>query len=242
MTGMSAVSEQHQLLDNVLRLRRAERSAPSVEDISAVRADLERRIGHAVSRATAARLLGVSQTALDRWIGQGDIPTVVTARGRTEVPLDALLDLVEAVEERRRDTSVPHPLATVLHARRREADALDPAIVLPARYRRGTSRRGHRAAELRGLAYHRAVASRLDEQMVADARRRLGRWREDGRIDRRYAGAWDDVLKLPLPQIRRMIGRDSQRARDLRQSSPFAGALHERERQRVLELVAEAIR
>lgn len=238
MPIMSAVTEKQLLIDNVVRLRRAERISPAVDEISSVRADLERRIGRTVSRAMAARALGVSQTAIDGWVERGDIPAVVTPSGRWAIPLGALLELVEDVNERKRRSEDPHPLAAVLHERRRLAGKLDLEVVLPARYRRGKDRHGHREAELRSLAYHRAVASRLDETLVAEAQRRLRRWQAEGRIDERYAERWAHVLEHPLPRIRRLISEDSQRSRDLRQNSPLAGALHERERQRVLELVA----
>jgi hypothetical protein len=97
----------------------------------------------------------------------------------------------------------------------------------------------HRKAELQGLAYHRLVARRLDEQLVDDASRRLRRWREEGRIHPRWADEWERILALPLPRIARAIGADSERGVELRQSSPFAGALTQQERRRVLRAVEE---
>ena len=234
---MSLVGEKEQLVNNVIRLKRAERVCPGSEEILAVRRDLERAAGATVRRAMAARLLGVSQTALDRWIAQGDIPSVLTPESRREVPLHALVDLVEAVDERKRTTDDRHPLASILRQRRSDAERLDPQIILPRRYRRRERVHGHRGAELRSLAYHRAVAQRLDERIVEEARQRLERWRSEGKIAPRYASRWEEILSRPLPQTARFISSDSQPARDLRQSSPFAGTLSERERRRILELV-----
>jgi hypothetical protein len=45
------------------------------------------------------------------------------------------------------------------------------------------------------------------------------------------------VLSWPRSRIKRFISTDSQRARDLRQNSPFAGVLTERERKKILEAV-----
>jgi hypothetical protein len=237
-TDVSLMAEKEQLVDNVIRLRRAERVSPTIEDLALVRADLERLIGHTVPRAMAARRLDISQTALDRWVARGDIPAVMTPRGRREVPLGALLDLVDDVERhRQKNPDDRHPLGSVLHARRKQAERLKPEAVLPARYRRPEVRHGHRRAELQGLAYHRVVARRLDSRLVVEARSRLSRWEHEGRIDPRYATDWRQVLSWPIPRIKRLISQDSQRARDLRQNSPFAGVLHERERQRVLEAV-----
>lgn len=232
---MTVLVGKEQLVRNIVRLRRAEMLCPASEDIAAVRTDLERVAGPTVARAMAARLLGVSQTALDRWIARGDIPAVMTPAGRREVPLRALVELVEAVEAR----VERHPLASVLRQRRSDAERLDPRALLPARYRGSGDHHGHRGAELRALAYHRAVARRLDERIVRDALQRVRTWRSEGKLDPRYADEWEQVLSSPLPRIAKLIGSDSERARQLRQSSPFAGALSEPERRRALEAVGQ---
>jgi hypothetical protein len=77
----------------------------------------------------------------------------------------------------------------------------------------------------------------LRRPAIDEARRKLCRWREEGRIDPRYAQAWEDVLAMPMAQIREVITADDERGRDLRQSSPLAGLLSEPERRRILEEV-----
>jgi len=196
-------------------------------------------VGPTVVRAMAARLLGVSQTALDRWIVAGEVPVVVGRAGRTEVPLHALVELVEAVRERVRAGGARHPLAAVLGERRAAAERLQSETLM-SHGRGGTHGGGHRGAELRGLAYHRAVAGRLDEEIVQDARERLERWREQGRIDPRYADRWEEVLGWPPERIVKLLRQDGGRATELRQSSPFAGTLTEPERRLVLAAVASA--
>lgn len=235
---MSLIADKEQLFRHIVRLKRAEQLSPAREEIAAVRSDLERTVGPTVRRAMAARLLGVSQTALDRWIAQGDIPSVITPSGRHEVPLRALIQLVEAVEEEKRSGDGRHPLASVLRQRRSVAEQLDPRMILPTRYLRRDRNRGHRRAELRSLAYHRAIGQRLDAQLAGEALDRLREWRSEGKIDPRYAEQWEEVLSRPLPRIAKLIGSDSERARELRQNSPFAGLLSEPERRRVLETVA----
>jgi hypothetical protein len=225
-------------IEHILRLRRAERSAaPEVRaDIAEAREFIERTLGATVRAASAARLLHVSHTALNRWLDKGEIASVLTPGGRRELPLAELLDLLEAAERLDvMDTS--RPLAAVLRERRQAAeDAVEIQRLLPRR-----SRRGHRAAELHALAYHRLVAERLDDQLAEQARRRLARWRTTGRIHPHWAEEWERILALPLPRVAKAISADTPRARELRQSSPFAGALNEHERRRLVEAVEQRI-
>jgi len=227
---MNQAADKEELLRHLARLRAAQASTPASDDLRAVRSFLQRRLGPTVKRALAARVLGVSQPALDRWIESGDIPTVPTPAGRWEVPARPLVELVGAVAERSRGGE-RHPLAAVLHERRAAAEDLNVAAIA-ARLPR--SRGGHRAAELRALAYHLAVAQKLDDELVMEARQRLEEWLEESKVDPRYGERWREVLSRPLPEIARSISRDDQRGRDLRQNSPFAGALTEPERRRLL--------
>jgi hypothetical protein len=228
---MGVIAEREQLIRNILRLRRAESSSSHADDIAAVRADLERAVGATVSRAMSARVLGVSQTALHRRIAQGDVPVVMTPGGRREVPLSALVELVEAVEEHR--SAEARPVSAVMRRRRADAEQLQPDTASGDRL----ARTGHASPEARSLAYHRAVAQRLDRAAVEAARHRLRRWQRDGRIDPRYAEGWEQLLDGSLATIRDSIGEESQRSRDLRQNSPFAGTLTAQERRRVLDAV-----
>jgi hypothetical protein len=238
---MSAGTDKERLVDDLLRLRRAERLSPAHDDLATVRANLERMVGPTVTRAMAARLLNVSQTALDRWAATGDVPVVIARSGHRETPLYALVELIEAVRERRlANPEDRHPLGSVLRERRSQADLLRTSTLLSTADRRRRGGDGHRPAELRGLAYHRAVAQRLDGEIVRDARRRLARWRTQGRISPRYAQQWEEILGGTPTRIARLIGRDTPHMRDLRQSSPFAGTLSEPERRRVLAAVDHA--
>ncbi|MDQ3647612.1 MAG: hypothetical protein M3433_03320 [Actinomycetota bacterium] len=231
--------DREQLLGHVLQLRRAEEGSPEWEGIATVRSHLEDELGRTVPRSVAARALGISQPALDKWIARGEIPIVLSPEGRSVVPVRVVIDLVEALEERREvDPEDPYPLSSVMRGRRARVERLDPETILPSRYRRSGRRSGHRGAELRGLAYHRAVAQRLDPRVVRDARAQLNRWRREGKIDERYAVRWEQVLSRPLNRIARAISQDSQTGRDLRQNSPFTGVLSEPERRRILEIAA----
>lgn len=229
-------------IDSVVRLRRAERLADEQTwaEVEPVLAFLEDAVGPTVSRAEAARLLGISYTALDRWIEKGDIAAVTTPRGRREVPLSELVGLLDQIQESERDEEMEDRfrVASAIRRRRRQAEQIDETELLPGR--RPKRPRTHRHAELNSLAYHRLVAQRLTPQVVSEARRRLRRWRDAGRIDSRWADEWESLLDLPLPKLAKRISADSPRNRVLRQSSPFAGALTEQERRRLLRAVEQS--
>lgn len=191
-------------------------------------------VGPTVRPASAARLLGVSHTALRRWIDSGDVPVLLTPEGRLEVPVSTVVDLLEEVGR----TDAARPLSRVIGRRRRASEhAADLGRLVPP-----GRRRGHAAAELHSLAYHRLVAERLDESKIEQARRRLDRWEADGRVDPRWIAEWRGVLSLPLVQAKRRIGARTPEAGELRQTSPFAGVLTEQERRRLVEQVEERFR
>ena len=207
------------------------------EDVVSVREFLEQLAGPTVRPATAARLLGVSRPALKKWLDKGEISTVLAPQGRREVPVPELLELMEEVEEHRGDTN-SRPLARVIRDRlRRSRETIDIDRLLPRR-----NPRRHRVAELQALAYHRVVADRLSEEMFEEARRRLRRWETSARIDPRWAAGWARVLAMPLSHVAKAISADTPHARELRQTSPFAGALSEQERRRLVQLVEERAR
>ena len=204
-------------------------------DIAIVREDLEAQLGGTVPRSLSASMLGVSHTALNNWIAAGDVPVAITERGRKEVPIPALLELWDrVVEERKSGRRKLHLLEPIMIEARRPAERMRPGVVLPKPDERPDP---HRVAELRGLAYHRALAPRLRRPMIDEAQRKLARWRRDGRINPRYAEAWESVFAMPMAEIRKVIAADDARGRDLRQNSPLAGLLSEPERRKILEAI-----
>ena len=226
-----------QALESLMHLRRAGRHAdPTVrEDVVPAREFLEDLVGPTVRPADGARLLGISQPALHRWMEKGDVATVMTPEGRREIPLSELLDLVEEVGTLREE-GAKRPVARVIRDRERRArETIDLRRIFPER------KRGHRAAELQSLAYHRVVADRLDDRSIERARRRLERWRKEDRIHPHWADEWEDVLSKSPSEIGRVISADTARARSLRQTSPFAGVLNEHERRRLVRSVEERL-
>jgi len=232
---MASVEAKRQRFDQILRLRRAERAAPGNRDIVAVRAQLEDELGGTVSQSMAARILGVSHTALARWIRAGDVPVVPTPTGRQEIPVSGLIELYESIAQQRSEgrrrlhTLEPHMIrqrerAGTLNAQ----DLVDP----PA-----SDEDRHRRSQRRALAYHRAVARRLRRSTVDDALHQIWKWRDSGRINPYYAEQWESVLRGPVKEVRRIISEDSRFADDLRQNSPFAGVLSEPERRKIMREV-----
>ncbi len=157
-----------------------------------------------------------------------------TAAGNTEVPVSNVIDLYEAVTDTRQEGSRKrHVLEPSLTAGRKHADNLRPNELVDQRDTDNDPAGSHRRADLRSLAYHRALAKRLRRAMVDDALKLLWKWRDQGTIDRHYADEWEELLHRPVAEIRRVISEDTQRSRDLRQNSPFAGMLSEPERRRI---------
>jgi hypothetical protein len=226
---MAGVAATLDLVDDILSLRRAERVPEARPDVAPVRRGLEVQLGRTLSRSRASRILGVSQTALDRWVAAGQIPIVVTTTGRREVPRRFVIELSEAVRRLQERGHGRHLLATAL-AERREAAARARKAVPRAAH-------GHGTAERRSLAYHQAIADRLDAPLVDEARAEVERLAREGHLHPHYAECWREVLSLPCDRIAAEITAEDQDATDLRQNSPFAGFLNEQERRQIIETV-----
>lgn len=223
------------LIAQIVRLRRAELSgAPS--EVADVREDLEAAVGPAVGQDLALTLLGVGRRSFNRHIAARDIPLLEGPGGRDEVPLDELVRILLVLEQDRSEGAGRAALSKALHRRRAEARERLPDGVLEIPPSRDPSDR----AERLDLVMHRAAALLLDDQMVIDAERRLRRMQKDGKIDARWAHEWQWTFSFPVVEIARVISSDDARGRDLRQSSPFVGALSYYERERTLALLEAA--
>ncbi|MBV8199338.1 MAG: hypothetical protein JOZ15_01820 [Acidobacteria bacterium] len=90
----------------------------------------------------------------------------------------------------------------------------------------------HRLAEERSVAYHRVIAGRLGDQpaILDAARRRVANWLTDEAAAPAAAARWAAVLAGDPASIAAFLVERSEAADELRQSSPFAGALQPRER------------
>jgi len=99
----------------------------------------------------------------------------------------------------------------------------------------------HRLAEERSLALHREVAVMLrrDPARIRDARDRVRSWLADGSVAEPYARAWSDLLEGPLDALLAVLHDEGERARALRQVTPFAGCVDPRTRWRIWREVRE---
>ncbi len=90
----------------------------------------------------------------------------------------------------------------------------------------------HRLAEERSIAYHRVIAERLvrDPSLLDAARARVRGWLTAPQPVPAYASAWNEILGQEVTAIAAFLADPGERARELRQSSPFAGYLSPRER------------
>lgn len=94
--------------------------------------------------------------------------------------------------------------------------------------------------QIRSLWLHQAVARRI----VIDPERTLHRARANLRrlraahprgVAERWLGEWERLLDGPIDELVEALTSRSERGCELRQNSPFAGVLTQRERGRILE-------
>ena len=93
----------------------------------------------------------------------------------------------------------------------------------------------HDLAEARSLALHREVADRLalDPSLLAAAKERVLGWRRDEAVHPHYIEEWSRALERPLGELLAVLRDPSEKSRELRQASPFAGAIDARTRFRI---------
>ncbi len=94
----------------------------------------------------------------------------------------------------------------------------------------------HWQIEERSLALHREIAQRLRENpaLLEIARGNLNRWIQS-QGDRLYWTEWKKILNSPLNEIFAFLVSPEDKARWLRQSSPFCGILTPQERWKIYE-------
>jgi hypothetical protein len=95
----------------------------------------------------------------------------------------------------------------------------------------------HARLDERSLALHTRVAEKLeaDPALLAVARANLARWQAADDTPSLVYAEWERILDEPLEAITRLLTDRSERATQLRQSSPFAGILTDAERSTIYE-------
>lgn len=167
---MSSASETVGQIVALRRVSSAVSSAAERQRLARVARQLRRSLDVGVPKRQAARALGVSVQALDRWIAVGKIPTLRRPGSSRElIDSEALLRLAAEVERRQEDGE-RRPLG-------RAIEALSSEGCLRRRLRPNQS-----ARELRYEYLHSTPAGRLQQgielsqlsaSLAANARRRL---------------------------------------------------------------------
>jgi hypothetical protein len=90
----------------------------------------------------------------------------------------------------------------------------------------------HRISEERSLAYHRAIAARLDGEpaLISRAIERLERWKRTTVAGRTYLDRWLALLRGPRHELLQVMLGDDEHARTMRSIGPFAGEMTAKER------------
>ncbi len=93
----------------------------------------------------------------------------------------------------------------------------------------------HRLAEERSVAYHRVIAGRLRDrpEILENARQRVQTWLASREGARFYARKWAEILAGDVSAIEAFLVDRGELAIELRQSTPFAGALNPQERWKI---------
>lgn len=104
-------------------------------------------------------------------------------------------------------------------------------------------RNRHELAEERSLALHAEVAHRLleDPRAIEAARARVDGWLRDGSVHPEYARAWQEILSRPLTELVAFLAERGERARALRQVTPFAGLVPSATRWRIWREVEQRL-
>ena len=90
----------------------------------------------------------------------------------------------------------------------------------------------HRQLEARSLAMHAVIARKIerDPSLIRIAVRNVERWSAKWDVPPPWLEEWREILDQPWQYVTAIITEPSENAARLRQSTPFAGILTNRER------------
>jgi hypothetical protein len=93
----------------------------------------------------------------------------------------------------------------------------------------------HQLGQERSIAYHRLIAERLRQkpEILERARERVNGWLASTPNPQFHARKWAEILAGDISSIADFLVERSELAYELRQSTPFAGALKPQERWKI---------
>jgi DNA repair photolyase len=107
--------------ERILALRRTARRGGDVRnELQPIIDGLRRDLDETMSKAQAAKVIGVSVPTLDKWIEQRIVPVERAASGRPRVPRDTALDLAERVADLRDRGRERNLIVAVVHQLQRD--------------------------------------------------------------------------------------------------------------------------
>ena len=110
-----------QTAERILALRRTARRGGEVRnELEPIIDGLRRDLDETMSKAQAAKVIGVSVPTLDKWIEQRIVPVERAASGRPRVPRDTTLDLAERVSDLRERGRERNLIVAVVHQLQRD--------------------------------------------------------------------------------------------------------------------------
>ena len=130
------------------------------------------------------------------------LATIDNARGKSQIAVASLLELIEAQEIAPRE----QPAWKKRRGEEQPGAGKDLAQLLM----------------MRALAFHRALARNLDSAMVEQAQGIVAEWRESGKLSPEQADEWERVLGLPVADIAARMTDYSDAGKALRELSPFS--------------------
>ncbi len=196
----SETQRVERMIDGLVGLRRVRQLLPGNVDVDRALTGLEEALGGAVSQRVAARALGIPHPELSKLIAQKKLETTNTSRGKNQVEIRSLIDMIEAKESAERGGS------------KREAKEEKAP---------GDSRSISDIMVARALAYHRALARNLDRPMIDRASEIVDEWAESGKLNDDQATEWRRVLGLPFDDIASAMIEFGEAGNERRRVSPF---------------------
>ena len=120
---------------------------------------------------------------------------------------------------------------------------VEPLVDELQRQQENASPVNHDLAEARSLEIHRLVAERVreDPRLVRAALRRVEVWLADGKMSTTYADSWKELLEGPLERLIELLRDPGEKAKELRQCTPFVGVIDQQTRLRIWRDVRERV-